>query len=666
MKTLSIDIETYCDLDLKDVGVYRYASDPSFEIMLLAYSFDSDPVRIVDLAQGEKIPEEAIDAIMDGAIKKTAYNANFERVCISMYLYNTVPMFANTGFSCFDTDMLDPAQWECSMVKAGMLGLPMNLAAVGKVLKIENEKIEAGKALIRYFCKPCKPTKVNGGRVRNLPEHAPEKWEEFRGYCIQDVTAEQEVLDKISFFKTPGIETELYNLDQHINDTGIEVNMQLVRNAISIDRTLKKQLVIEAKEISELSNPNSPEQLKDWLWKETGKVITSLTKDMVKKLLEDGGLSDDAEKMLQIRQDMSKTSVKKYSKMEEAVCSDTRVRGLLQFYGANRTGRWAGRLVQVHNLTRNYINDLDLARELVLNNDAELIDMFYDSTQDILSQLVRTALVAPSGKVFVVSDFSAIEARVIAWLAGELWRLEVFNTHGRIYEASAAKMLRKDIEDVTKEDRFKGKVAELALGYQGGKNALLAMGALAMGLIEEELPQLVTSWRKANPKIKALWRITQDAAMRAITEGGIHSVFGKVHIYCKKKYLVIRLPSGRSLHYFNVGLGKNRFGGESITYYGMNQTTKKWQKMETYGGKLVENIVQAIARDCLSVSLLKIDKAGFRTVMHVHDEAVIENDIPSAEEDLKRVNAIMAEDIEWAPGLPLKGEGYVTPYYKKD
>lgn len=654
MTTLAIDIETYCDLELSNVGVYKYASHPSFEILLFAYAFNNEPVQVIDLSGKKPLPRTLWDAILSPDITKTAFNANFERVCLTSHIYGGI-----------HPNWLPPEQWDCTMIRAGVAGLPMSLENAGNALSISKEKLESGSALIRFFSKPCKPTKANGKRTRNLPKHDVEKWELFKAYCIRDVEAEQEIRTKLNTVHISGVEKELYDLDQRINDRGVLIDRRLVKNAISIDTRLKGELEQEAKEITELDNPNSPAQLKIWLESETGLAFPSLAKGIVQDLLDSGKLTEKAKNVLKIRQLMSKTSVKKYAKMEDAACFDNRVRGLLQFYGANRTGRWAGRLVQVQNLPQNKIKDLDLARELVLANEYEAFEMVFENPAAILSQLVRTAFIAPAGKTFVVSDFSAIEARVIAWLANESWRLEVFSTHGKIYEASAAKMLGKEVEDVTKAERSKGKVAELALGYQGGKGALLTMGALNMGLEEDELPGIVDSWRRANPAIVKLWYNVQEAAERAIRGFGKQNLNGLIDFEKEGEALKIWLPSGRKLYYANAGIGLNRFGSSSITYMGMNQTTKKWEKTETYGGKLVENIVQAIARDCLARTMLSLKKKGHLIVMHIHDEVVIEVREDKAEEELIKINNEMGSPC-WAPDLPLKGEGYITKYYKKD
>ncbi len=656
MKELAIDIETYCDLDLKDVGVYKYAEHPSFQILMLAYAFDNEPVQIVDLANGDDIPVLVVNAIISSNFIKTAFNANFERVCLSKHILTK-------GF-------LSPDKWVCSRVNAARVGLPMSLDAVGKALGTEQQKSGTGKDLIRYFSMPCKPTKTNEGRTRNLPEHAPEKWEEFKEYCKQDVETERDIRKHIGHVKFTDFDNHLFHIDQLINDYGIFTDEVLIKNAIRFDKEYRNELVKEAKELTGLDNPNSPAQLKKWLHEQTGVEAPSLAKDKVADLLKNSDLSEDVERLLNIRKRMSKTSVKKYAKMIDSRSDkDGRIRGLFQFYGANRTGRWAGRLVQMQNLPRNKTDDLEIARELVRYGNIKLFKFLFDNPADILSQLIRTAFIAPDSRKFVVSDFSAIEARVIAWLAGETWRIKVFNSHGKIYEASAAKMLNKPIDDITKDERSKGKIAELALGYQGGAGALLAMGAINMGLKEEELDGIVRAWRASNPKIVELWREVQVAAIKAIEGKGKQMVKGGlVTIHRDRNDMIITLPSGRQLFYCSVGIGVNQFGSKSITYYGMDQTSKKWSKLETYGGKLVENIVQAIARDCLGEALIKIRQKYPRTpiVGHIHDEVVLEAPAGIAEHRLNTVNEILGEPISWAKGLPLKGAGFVSKYYKKD
>ena len=648
MQTLSIDIETYSSADLLKSGVYKYTEAPDFTILLFAYAFNDDPVKIVDLASGEILPEDVQTALTSPAVLKTAYNANFERTCLAKYFERTLP----------------PEQWECTMVKAGMLGLPMSLDAASKVLRLEQKKDSTGKALIRYFSLPCKPTKTNGERTRNLPKHDPEKWKQFSDYCVQDVVVEMAIRNKLSFFQIPLTEKRLWHLDQNINDHGVLVDQSFVHNAIHQDIEYKDRLTKEAIELTGLNNPNSAAQLKDWLTTETGESVTSLTKEAIPVLLK----SADCEimkRVLNLRQEMSKTSVKKYEAMAKAVCKDARIRGLLQFYGANRTGRWAGRLVQVQNLPQNHLSDLDLARRLVKDNDLELLEMLFGNVPDTLSQLIRTAFIAPEGHRFIVADFSAIEARVIAWLAGERWRLQVFATHGKIYEASASQMFKVPIESVTKGSdlRQKGKVSELALGYQGGPNALIKMGALKMGIQEDELPKLVKMWRNANKAIVSYWDVVYDAAIAAV-EGTPTSIQHGIKFFTDKNVLFIELPSKRRLSYIAPKLIPNKFGGVSLTYEGMDQTTKQWGKQDTYGGKLVENIVQAIARDCLAESMIRLSDAGYNIVMHVHDETVSE--MPYGKGSLTEINEIMGRPIPWAKGLPLKADSYETTYYKKD
>lgn len=650
MRTLSIDIETYSPVDLAKAGVYPYAEHPEFEILLFAYAFDGEPVRCVELAQGESLPEEVVSALTDPDTLKTAFNAQFERVCIGRFWGLSLPI----------------EQWECTMIKSAMLGLPLSLAMVAKVLKLEQGKMEAGKALIRYFSLPCKPTKSNGGRTRNLPRHDLDKWRLFGEYCIRDVEVERAIRDKIAFFDIPEMERALYVLDQEINDRGVLLDAELVRNAIEMDTVYKDKLTEEAKAITALDNPNSVAQLKEWVSDKLGEEVGSLTKGAIKDLSEE---TDDetVKAMLMLRLEMAKTSVKKYMAMANAVGADGRVRALLQFYGANRTGRWAGRLVQVQNLPQNHLDDLDLAREVVKSGDLDMLEMLYGNVPDTLSQLIRTAFVAKEGHTFVVADFSAIEARVIAWLAGEQWRLRVFETHGKIYEASASAMFGVPIEEIHKGSplRQKGKVSELALGYQGGTGALIQMGALKMGLTEDELQPLVDAWRNANPAIVRLWYDVGNAAIRAVETGLPTRILqGGITFGVSKGLLFVHLPSGRRLSYARPRVGINKFSSKALQYDGMSQTTKTWGTQDTYGGKLVENIVQAIARDCLAYAMLNLQSAGYNIVMHIHDEAVSE--VPTDRDYLNDVCSIMSQPIPWAKGLPLRADGYVTPYYKKD
>lgn len=648
MRTLSIDIETYSSTDIKGAGVYKYVEAPDFDILLFAYAFDNEPVQVVDLAGGEMLPYEVISALKDPAVLKKAFNANFERVCISKWLNLYLPV----------------EQWQCTMVHASMIGLPLSLEQVAKALKLEQQKMTEGKALIRYFSMPCKPSKANGMRTRNLPEHDAEKWEKFKAYCVQDVVTERAIYDKLSFFRVPDIEKQLWYLDQRINDTGVLLDTELVGNAIEIDNNYRERLTTEAIELTGLSNPNSAAQLKNWIGTETGAEVEKLTKESVPELLAQTD-SETVQRVLNIRQEMAKTSVTKYKAMVKAVCSDNRVKGLLQFYGANRTGRWAGRLVQVQNLPRNELVDIDVARDLVKHNMSEVLEMCFGNVPDTLSQLIRTAFIAPAGSRFIPADFSAIEARVIAWLAGEQWRLQVFATHGKIYEASAAQMFKVPIESVTKGSplRQKGKVAELALGYQGGPNALVKMGALKQGLTEEELPKLVKMWRNANKAIVQYWDYIGNAALDTVGSGESRTLTHNIRMSVERGVFFIQLPSGRKLAYVRPKLVDGKYG-PVLTYEGMDQTSKQWKTLETYGGKLVENIVQAVARDCLAEALLRVDGAGYKVIMHVHDEIVCE--MPYGSGSVEELNSIMGQPIPWAKGLLLKADSYETEYYKKD
>ncbi|MFA9212969.1 MAG: DNA polymerase [Candidatus Methylacidiphilales bacterium] len=655
MKTLAIDIETYSSFDLIKSGVYKYVEAPDFSILLLACSFDGKPIELFDLTQpttDPKIREKSrlvYQALTDPTVLKTAFNANFERTCIAKF-FNLV---------------LPPEQWECTMVKASMLGLPLSLDQVAKALQLTEQKDAIGKTLIRYFSLPCKPTKANGERLRNLPEHDLDKWQQFKNYCIQDVKTELAIREKIKFFEIPTTEKKLWCLDQKINDTGLLLDANFVQTAINLSNRNTERLTNEAIRLTSLDNPNSAAQLKVWLSGETGETVISLTKEAIPLLLKNTDC-EIVSRVLTIRQEMAKTSVKKYEAMKKGICNDNRVRGLLQFYGANRTGRWAGRLVQVQNLPQNHLIDLDLARTVVASGDLEMLEMLFGNVPDTLSQLIRTAFIAPKEHRFIVADFSAIEARVIAWLAGEKWRLDVFNTHGKIYEASAAQMFKVPIESITKGSplRQKGKVAELALGYQGGPNALIKMGALKQGLTEEELPKLVAMWRNANKAIVRLWSVVENAAIEAVQEGKAVQIMFGVRFFIEKGILFIELPSKRKLAYLKPNLKPNKFGGLSLTYQGLDQTTKQWGVQITYGGKLVENIVQAIARDCLAEKMLLVDEAGYKLVLHVHDEIVCEE--PNSHVRLGEINKLMGEPIQWAKGLPLTADSYETKYYKKD
>lgn len=647
--TLGIDIETYSSEDIAN-GVYRYADAEDFTILLFAYSVNDGPVLITDIAQGEEIPSRIVEALTDPHVIKTAFNAAFERTCLNKF---------------FGLNM-DAEQWECTMVRSAMLGLPLSLDAVGRVLKLEQQKMQEGKSLIRYFSCPCKPTKVNGGRTRNLPQHAPDKWATFKRYCIRDVEVEQAIRRITAAYRIPESEHRLYVADQRINDRGVLVDMDLVTQAIRMDAAYKGRLNAEAMEISGLDNPNSVAQLKAWLEKETDTTVDKLSKKDLPALLASAD-NDKVERMLRIRQEMAKTSTKKYEAMRKTACSDGRVRGLLQFYGANRTGRWAGRLVQVQNLPQNHLEDLDYARSLVKSGDLSAVELLFGNVPDTLSQLIRTAFIAKDGCTFLVCDFSAIEARVIAWLAGEQWRLEVFRTHGKIYEASASMMFHVPVDEITKTDprRQKGKIAELALGYQGGVGAMKTMGGESMGLTEDEMTDIVNNWRNANPAIVRLWKDVEAAARMVIRYGEPVSVKG-LKFFMSLGAMMIQLPSGRCLSYPRPSVGVNRFGSESICYEGVSQTTKQWCQQETYGGKLVENIVQGIARDCLAITILRLEEKGYPTVFHVHDEVIIEAPENDGVHTLQGVEEIFRMPITWAPGLPLKGAGYTTKYYLKD
>lgn len=645
MKTLAIDIETFSDIDLVKCGVYTYTESPNFEIILFAYAFDSEEVKIVDLLSGEKIPDGVVKAIKSKEVIKTAFNAQFERVCLSKHL--GVKLSANS--------------WQCTAIQSAMLGLPLSLQGVGAVLNLVDQKLKDGKELIRYFSMPAKPTQSNGDLTRNLPIHAHEKWERFKIYCKRDVEVEREIREKLKNYPVPPREQVLYILDQEINDRGVLADLKLVRNAVACDTAYRDAAISEAKRISGLENPNSVAQIKDWL-SEQGHEVESLSKKAVKEMIEE--TEGSVERFLELRSKLSKTSTKKYEAIERSVCQDNRVRGLLQFYGANRTGRWAGRLVQVQNLPQNHLNDLELARTLLKNERFDDLEMLFDSVPNLLSELIRTAFIPREGNSFIVADFSAIEARVIAWLAGETWRMNVFSTHGKIYEASASQMFKVPIEEVTKGSplRQKGKISELALGYGGSVGALKSMGALEMGLKEEELQPLVNTWRNANPNITRLWWEIDRAAIKVVKEKRMEQV-GKVKLQCKSGILFITLPSGRNLCYIKPRLEENKFGREGITYEGVAES-KRWGRIQTYGPKLVENIVQGIARDLLAEALINVDSASYDIVMHVHDEIAIE--AIGNEENLKEVCRLMTLTPSWAKGLSLRADGFICDFYKKD
>ena len=676
MSHLSIDIETFSSVDIKSGGLYKYVQSTDFEVLLFAYSFDGNPVRIVDLAQGEQIPEDVLYALIDPLILKHAYNAAFEWYCLSKYLGGRIDISAIEWLG----------QWRCTMLHGLYLGYTAGLAATGEALglPIDKRKLGTGGALIRTFCIPCKPTKNNGNRMRTYPHHEPEKWRLFKDYCIQDVITEMTIENRLSSFPVPDTEQKLWQIDQYMNAAGVMVDPCLISGALAISDTKSKLLMDEALSISGV-NPKSTKQLKTWLEKalddDNGDPdadpvqLENIQKETVKTLVKTTD-NNKIIRMLQIRQEISKTSVKKYKALENAVCADGRVRGLIQFYGANRTGRWAGRLVQVHNLPKNYIETLGIARYFAQKSDMEALQLLYGNVPDTLSQLIRTGFVPSPGNKLIVADFSAIEARVIAWLASEQWRQEVFATHGKIYEASASQMFGIPIEKISKGNpeyayRAKGKVAELALGYQGSTGALIKMGALKGGLTEDELPDIVNRWRESNRNIVNLWYKMENAAI-SVMETGRPCGVDKGILFAREfdmkngqDFLTIQLPSGRKLFYAKPFLASNQWGKNSLNYFGMDQTTKKWKTLSTYGGKLVENITQAIARDCLAQSIWRLTQTGYQIVFHVHDEVII--DYPGDPDNaLLDVCAIMGLPIDWAPGLLLRAEGFTSDYYKKE
>ena len=659
MHHLSIDLETYSSVPIAKAGAQKYIQSPDFEILLFAYSLDGGDVQIIDLAQGELLPQWLASALSDPQYIKHAYNASFEWGCLSKFM-GTLPI----------------DQWRCTMFHGLYCGYTAGLDATGKALGLpaDKQKLSTGKALIRYFCVPCAPTKTNGGRTRNYPRHDPAKWALFKEYCIGDVTTEMEILHRLENFPVPPELEKQWQTDVLINARGVAVDMDMVRGALWIGETTRDQLTEEAVTLSGLDNPNSVKQLMQWLEEELDEELTDLRKDTVSRLLNGNLTNDTARRMLEIRQELGKTSTKKYNAIEAAVCADGRVRGLLQFYGANRTGRWAGRIIQMQNLPRTYVEPLPLARDLVKRRETASLRALFGSVPDTLSQLIRTSFIAEPSNALVDADFSAIEARVISWLAGESWRLDVFRTHGKIYEASASQMFGIPLERIKKGNpeyalRQKGKVAELALGYQGGTGALIKMGALDMGLTEAELPDIVNRWRDANKRIRDLWYSMEAAAVQVIQTGqpvGLRSLVlaREMDAGNNLDFLTIRLPSGRKLYYAHPSLGQNQWGKPSITYMGMDQTTKKWKLIETYGGKLVENCVQAIARDCLAEAIERLEAANYPVVFHVHDEVVVECAAERA--SLDDIAAIMEQPVSWAPDLPLGADGWVGAFYKKD
>lgn len=660
IESISIDIETYSDRDLKKCGVYKYAESPNAELLLFGYSINNGPVTVIDVAQGEEVPEYILKALTDDNIIKWAYNASFERIFLSVWLKRNYPQYFVSYSIDEDTvsNYLDPSAWRCSLVWGAVMGLPLSLKGIGAVLKLDEQKMSEGSDLIRYFCVPCKPTKSNGGRTRNLPEHAPEKWATFVAYNRRDVEVELSIKEKLKNFPVPEFLWEEYHLDQEINDRGIGVDMKLVTNAIAFDERSKGTISSQMKDMTDLENPNSVVQMKAWL-AENGMETETLGKKAVAELMKNA--PESLAQVLALRQQLAKSSVKKYQAMENAVCDDGRVRGMFQFYGANRTGRWAGRIVQLQNLPQNHMGDLAEARELVRQGDYDSVEMLYDDIPDTLSQLIRTAFIPKPGYKFYVADFSAIEARVIAHLAGEKWRVEVFKNGGDIYCASAEQMFHVPVKKhgVNGHLRQKGKIAELALGYGGSVGALKAMGALEMGLSEDELQPLVDAWRASNPNIVQLWWDVDTAVKTAVSMRTTSETHGIKFVW-RSGMLFVYLPSGRRLCYVKPKMGQNKFGGDSITYEGVG-STKKWERLESYGPKFVENIVQAISRDLLMNAMETLSHCFI--CGHVHDELIIEcREDVSLDELCKQ----MARVPDWMPGILLRADGYITPWYRKD
>nr|WP_296484685.1 DNA polymerase [uncultured Acetatifactor sp.] len=654
MKVLHIDLETYSSVDLKKAGLYKYVQSPDFQILLFAYSVDGGTVNIIDCACGEQLPAELITALADPKVEKVAHNAAFEIYCLNKFFYSPV------------------SQWHCTMVHSLYCGFPASLDAAGKAMGLpkDRRKMGVGKQLIRYFCVPCTPTARNGGRTRNLPHHDHAKWRLFKEYCRQDVATEKEIYHRLEGYPIPEQERQNWILDQYINTAGVKMDLELIEGALELHGVVSQKLAGKARKLTGLDNPNSVAQLKNWVQEHSGLELESLNKATVAEILADKDSKDLVKEVLRIRKELGKTSVKKYEAMRACVCADGRIRGLLQFYGASRTGRFAGRLVQVQNLPRNYIESLDTARHLVKTGRPEAVRAVYGDVPDLLSQLIRTAFIPGEGCRFIVADFSAIEARVLAWLAGEEWRLDVFRTHGKIYEASASTMFGVPIEKIKKGNseyalRSKGKVAELALGYQGGAHALVSMGALSMGLSEEELPDIVSRWRKSNRRIQDFWYAVENNAVDTVQYGTVHAMPRGISFYRDRNYLFIRLPSGRELFYYHPELMTNAFGRKAVGFYGTSQATKKWEQTETYGGKLTENIVQAVARDLLCSAMQNLYRAGYAIRFHIHDEVILE--VPeNSGKNLEEAVRLMCTLPEWAAGLPLDAAGFEGYYYRKD
>lgn len=657
VKNLFIDVETYSSVDIKESGAYKYIESPDFEILIIGYALDNGPVNIVDLAKGEEMPEEFEEALFDPECVKVAHNAVFERLS-----------FRRIGYD------IPAEQWYCTSVKAAYCGLPLSLDGVSKALNLTDKKLDTGKALIKYFSCPCKATRVNGMRARNYPEHAPEKWEMYKEYNKYDVLAEREIFHRLESYIIPKIEREMYVLDQNINDRGILVDMELAESAIAVDNAYTSILTQHAQQLTGLENPNSPVQIRQWVEKKTGNAVLSLSKETMPDLLKEFADYPDVIELLNIRKKLSKTSIKKYYAMLNCAMKDHRVRGTFQFYGANRTGRWAGRLLQLQNLSKNHISHIEVPRELIRARDWKTVEMMYDDVADILSQLVRTALIAPKGKVFSVADFSAIEARVISWLANEKWRMDVFRGDGKIYEATGAKMFNVPISSITKGSvlRDKSKISELALGYEGSLGALKRMGGERMGLSDTEMMSLVRKWRMANPAIVDMWKEIDEASKEAVRyQRPVSCTCRKIIFDCDGEFMTIQLPSGRKLFYYgprfkDKKIGRSAMPTRVLCYQGVVQETKQWGEIDTYGGKLTENIVQAIARDLLGSSMLQLESASYYPVCHIHDECLVEVPEENAQAYYEEMARIMGTPPEWASDLPLRADGYTTPFYLKD
>jgi len=653
MPKLHIDIETYSEVDIRKAGAYRYIKDDSFEIMLIAFAIDDQPVQIVDLSDPTIVNENYLrflEIFKNPDYELHAHNANFERLA-----FNRVGLFTTID------------RWHCSMIKAAYCGLPLKLEDISKVLDLgENAKLDTGTILINYFAKPCKPTKTNGGRLRNLPEHDTDKWQLFKEYCINDVKAESEIDRLLSVYPLPTEERQYYQMDQEINDRGVLIDIEMVDNIIDINTQHTRKLIAGSKKLTGLDNPNSLARLKNWLFIETGENIQSLSKETIQPLIDKQGAGVVSD-VLNLRKELGKTSIKKYNAMVNSVLESNRSHGLFQFYGAGRTGRWSGRLVQLQNLPQNHLPDLDQTRDYFKNCDYETLQLIYDDLPSIMSQLIRTAFIAPENYTFAVADFSSIEARVLSWLAGETWRLEIFKTHGKIYEASAAAMFNVPIENISKDSplRQKGKIAELALGYGGSTGALTLMGGEKMGLSFDEMDQIVQAWRAANPRIVQFWRALENNAKAALRNKGTGFKAGVIKFIYDGDYIRIGLPSGRELFYKEPSFTTNRFGQQSLKYKGQDQTSKQWTWIETYGGKLAENVTQAIARDLLAAAMLEYSRFGSKMAIHVHDEIVAEVPDKTAKYELNKLIEIMSTPPLWALGLPLGADGFVSKYYRK-